>query len=83
LLFHAINSPADARNVHTAFLVWLGLSAVLSLIYVGLIKLIYSGRRNRAFRRKYLPLYRQFFEQLTPQLLKRFGDITESKKPTT
>jgi hypothetical protein len=50
---------------------------------VGLIKLIYSGRRNRAFRRKYLPLYRQFFEQLTPQLLKRFGDITESKKPTT
>jgi hypothetical protein len=42
LLLHAIASPADIKNVNTAFIVWLALAAVLSLIYVGIIKLVYS-----------------------------------------
>ena len=54
-------------------------AVVLSFIYLLIIGLIYSGRRNRAFRRKYLPAYRQFFEQLTPQLMKHFTSASPTQ----
>ena len=69
----------DMRNLNKALVLWLALAAVLSLIYVGIIKLIYSSRRNRVFNRNYLPAHLQFFEQATPELLKRFAgaDLTK------
>jgi hypothetical protein len=47
--------------------------AVLVGLYVGIIKLIYAARRDRQFNQKYLPAYRRFLEQITPELLKRFA----------
>lgn len=72
LLLHTITSWVDIRNLNKALILWLTLAAMLSLIYVGVIKLIYSSRRNRAFNRDYLPAYRQFLEKLTPELTERF-----------
>ena len=75
ILLHAIASRVDVKNVNVAFVVWLAAAAVLSLIYVGIIKLVYSGRRNRVFNRQYLPACLQFFEQITPELNQHFADI--------
>jgi hypothetical protein len=69
----------DIRNLNKALILWLALAAVLSLIYVGIIKLIYSARRNGTFKKKYLPAYRQFFEQSTSELLKRFATANLTK----
>ena len=75
ILLHAIASRVDVKNVNVAFVVWLAAAAALSLIYVGIIKLVYSGRRNRVFNRQYLPACLQFFGQITPELNQHFADI--------
>ena len=71
---HAMTTQQQLKTVKLAFFIWLGVATVASALYVCIIKLFYQMRRKRAFRQKYLPAYRQFFEQITPELQKCFAN---------
>lgn len=50
--------------------------AIASAIYIGILKIIVQSVRNAQFNRKYVPAFRQFFQQSTPELLRRFSSAT-------